>query len=315
VRVMRAVVFAAVGASAWTGVAASSASSEVRNESANSTTATECALPPGWETIAARRPRFVVFGEMHGTKEAPAFIGDLACALTSKGERVLVAVEHSSTENEAFQRAWKLPGATFTSAIKQSGWGGRKDGVASEAMLALLVRLHGLAQHNRAIDIVAFNGFKDEAQTRRFSNLPSQGPHEAAQAENIRIAEAAKPYDRVLILVGNIHARKHPVERAGIAFEPMAMQLGSPSAVVTLNMQTAGGTTWNCQLKPGVQLKPSEQIANDAIACGSYPLRGNANYKRRPFIALTEPSASNTTADYDGVFWLGSVNASQPAVP
>lgn len=315
VRIMTAVGFAAFGASAWSGTVASSAFAEAHNQSPKAAMPAECAPPLGWETIAARKPRFVVFGEIHGTKQAPVFIGDLACGLAAEGKRVLLAIEHSSTENEAFQRTWKLPQAAFAAKLKQAGWAGRADGVASEAMLALLVRLNGLAQNGYAIDIVAFNGAKDEAQTRRFSYLPAQGPHEAAQAENIRTAEAAKAYDYVLILVGNIHARKRPVERSGIAFEPMAMQLGSPSAVITLNMQTAGGTTWNCQLKPGVQPKPKEEISNDAIACASYPLRANANYKRAPFIALTERSASNTDADYDGVFWLGTVDASPPAVP
>ena len=45
-----------------------------------------CPLPPGWDAIAARNPRFVIFGEMHGTEQTPAFFGDVACALATKGE-------------------------------------------------------------------------------------------------------------------------------------------------------------------------------------------------------------------------------------
>jgi len=182
-------------------------------------------------------------------------------------------------------------------------------------MADLLVRLHSLSRGGQLIDIVAFNGATDEAQASRLSHLPAQGPHEAAQAENIRAAASAKPYDYVLVLVGNIHARKRPVERSGVAFEPMAMQLAPATDLVTLNMETAGGTVWNCQLKPGVKPDPKEPIGDDAIACGSYPLRGSADREREPFIELSRPLMTNSDADYDGVFWLGTVSASPPAVP
>lgn len=33
----------------------------------------QCAIPDGWEAIAERNPEFVVLGERHGTREAPAF--------------------------------------------------------------------------------------------------------------------------------------------------------------------------------------------------------------------------------------------------
>lgn len=206
-----------------------------------------CRAPPGWEDVAARKPNYVIFGEYHGTQQAPAFVGGLACALAAQGERILVAVEHHATENAAFQKAWALPAAEFPDALKQAGWAGRSDGVASEAMFALLVRLHRLAQSGLPIDIVAFSGAKDAEQSKRFSDLPGQGPHEAAQAENIRIAATARPYDRVLVLVGNVHARKRPVAHSGVTFDPMAMRLGPASTIVALNMATAGGTTWDCQ--------------------------------------------------------------------
>lgn len=274
-----------------------------------------CSLPAGWDEVAERKPRFVVFGELHGTKEAPAFLGNLACALVSRGQRILVAIEHSSTKNTAFQNAWKLPQSKFTAALKQAGWAGRFDGVASNAMADMLVRLHSMSRGGQFIDIVAFNGARDEAQASRFSHLPGQGPHEAAQAENIQIAASAKPYDYVLVLVGNIHARKRPVERSGVAFEPMAMQLASATDLITLNMETNGGTVWNCQLKPGVKPDPKKPIGDDAIACGSYPLSGSTDRRREPFIELAQPSVTISDADYDGVFWLGTVNASPPAVP
>src|SRR3546814_8671163 len=37
--------------------------------------APDCAMPQGWPAIAERRPHYVIFGETHGTREAPAFVG------------------------------------------------------------------------------------------------------------------------------------------------------------------------------------------------------------------------------------------------
>src|SRR3546814_2334378 len=45
--------------------------------------APDCAMPQGWPAIAERRPHYVIFGETHGTREAPAFVGRIACALAS----------------------------------------------------------------------------------------------------------------------------------------------------------------------------------------------------------------------------------------
>lgn len=273
-----------------------------------------CPMPAGWSEVTRAHPRFVVFGEVHGTREGPAFVGDVACALAAKGERVLVAVEHGAVNDAAFQAAWRLPHPTFEAAITKVGWAGRRDGVASEAMLRLLVRLHALKAAGRAIDIVAFNGTRDAEQRRRFAGLPGQGPHEAAQAENIRLAADARPYDHVLVLVGNLHARKQPVGTGEDAFRPMAMQLAPPGRIVSLDMLTASGTMWNCIVRADVRVDDAKPIPEDAIDCGDHPHEGRADLRRRPFMALGTPPDAGAEHDYDGFFWVGRVSGSGPAV-
>ena len=257
----------------------------------------------------------VIFGEMHGTEQAPSFVGQLACALAARGERVLVAVEHPSTQNATIQRAWKRSNIQFIRELGTAGWSGLEDGNGSASRFKLLVRLHSLARSGQLIDVVAFNGAKDEAQTRRFSNLPGQGQHEAIQAENIRIATAARPYTHVLILTGNVHARKRIVEHSGAIFKPMAMQLASDAEVITLNMATAGGTAWNCQLKTDCKPGPNTPITSSAMVCGSLPIQGKADLHRAPFIALMASPGADLDPDYNGVFWLGKVSASPPVMP
>lgn len=172
-----------------------------QNTAATTTAPDSCTMPAGWEEVAHSKPRFVVFGELHGTREAPAFVGRVACALAARGGTILVAVEHNAKQNAAFQHAWQQPHPKFAAALRKAGWAGRNDGVGSEAMLDMLVRLHALKASGRSIDMVAFNGPRDDAQAAKFRDLPGQGGHEAAQAENIRLAAGARAYDHVLVLV------------------------------------------------------------------------------------------------------------------
>lgn len=274
-----------------------------------------CTLSAGWAEVERRKPRYVVFGELHGTEESPAFVGNLACALAVKGERLLVAVEHNAEYDAAFQAAWRLPPAQFTAELQKAGWAGRNDGVASKAMLQMLVRLHALKQRGRSINIVAFNGARDDAQRARLSDLPGQGPHEAAQAENIRTAANARPYDRVLILVGNIHARKLPVDFRGVQFKPMVMQLAPAETIVALNMRTADGSSWGCRLKQGLTPEKGKPLPQGAITCGPYPMKEQLDLHQAPFVALGDFPQEKSDGNYDGFFWLGTVHASAPAVP
>jgi hypothetical protein len=235
--------------------------------------------------------------------------------LASQKQRILVGVELDSTTNEALQDAWKLPPDEFNQALVRAGWRGREDGVASQAMFAMLVRLHSLKATNLSIDVVAFNGTRNETQQTRFANLPGQGPHEAAQAENIHEAATQGSYDQVLILVGWFHAEKTRYGEGTTSFEPMAARLASFAPVVSLKMHFAQGTAWNCIAKPGLSFEPGQEIPSDAIKCSDYPAKGDVDLKRLPFIGLGTFSGEEPDARYDGFFWLGPVSGSAPQVP
>lgn len=305
---MRSWIAAGSAAAAILGAAAMAAPAAVRGDAA-------CAVPPGWPAVADRKTRYVIFGEVHGTRQSPAFVGAAACGLAARGERLLVAVEHQATDDAALQAAWALPHSQFAAALRKRGWAGRRDGVASEAMFALLVRLHELKAKGRRIAVVAFSGMRDEAQVARFRDLPGQGPHEAAQAENIRRAAEAGRYDHVLVLVGNLHARKQPVARGDVTYEPMAMRLAPAAAVTSLNMAGAAGTMWNCLTRPGVVLQPGKPLPPDAIDCASHAAGGHRDLHRAAFIGIGGFPGDSADPAYDGFFWVGPVEGSPPAVP
>ena len=274
-----------------------------------------CTAPDGWAEVVARDPDYVVFGELHGTNEAPAFVENLICGEAELGQRVLLAVEHSSWQNAAWQDAWSLPHDAFRQALPDLGWRNREDGVASEAMWRLVLATHALKDSGAEIDIVAFNGARDDAQRARFRELPGQGPHEAAQAENIAEAAGRKPYDRVIVLVGNLHAEIAPLSIGGPEFDPMAVRLRNYGTVLSLGMRHAGGASWTCQLPPETKLAPGQSVTDDMIECAAFRAGEEGASDKDPHIAVGDLSDPRLERRFDGIFWVGPITASAPAFP
>jgi hypothetical protein len=270
-----------------------------------------CHLPDGWSQVEQRQPRYVIFGELHGSVQSPSFVANVACALASSGKSVLVGVELHAINDPQFQDAWGKPHDQFADVLRKAGWAGRQDGVASEAMFSMLVNLHALKDKGARIAIVAFSGSKNAEQARKFATLPGQGPHDAAMAENIAEASRAQAYDLTLVLVGNIHARLQPVSFAGSSFQPMAMKLAETGPLVSLDMKSTGGTAWNCQLRDGFKPEAGKPVRNEDVACASRPVSSDPDPQPDQSIVVKR------TADgtYDGAFWLGHIDGSPPAVP
>ena len=274
--------------------------------------AIHCDLPAGWADVAELNASFVVFGELHGTNEGPSFVGSLACALGRQNKRVLVAIEHNAAENGALQSAWNSD--DFEQRLRSLLFAEGSDGRSSSAMFDLLVRLHRIKQGGAPLSIVAFNGFRDEQQADRFSDLTGQGPWEAAQADNIATASTSQTYDHVLVLVGNFHAMRTPVSRGGYDWDPMALHLSRYGKTVTLDMRYGDGTSWNCLLKPGVD-RTKGPVGSDDIDCGPHPTKGEPNLGSEPFIRLEQTDAPDEQSAFDGFFWVGAISASAPKSP
>ncbi|MBD8679423.1 hypothetical protein [Sphingomonas sp. CFBP 13720] len=282
------------------------------SETLKAIASTSCDMPLGWGDIALRKPRFGVFGEVHGTQEAPELFGRVACALAAQGKSVLVAVEHDVSFDPAYQAAWRQPPEKFAAALLQAGWKGSRDGKGSVAMLDMLKRLHQLAWQGRAIRLTAFDGERDDVQHRKFGTLPGQRPREAAQADNIRIAADQASYDFILVLTGNFHASKQSFKRGGTAVEPMAMHLARIGPMVTLDARYSRGSAWTCELKPGMRSEPGKPISKDAIECAIHSVGMQPDLGQNQFLSLN--ASSDADDAYDGFFWLGTIHGSPPAV-
>ena len=264
-----------------------------------------CDPLPGWESVAdSTRDRYLVIGESHGTAEVPAAVAEYVCAVST--EPTLLAIEWDASDNNGLQLALAEDGdlrAGLDTHIPS--WNDRSDGVASEAMLALVERARELNRAGRPVDVVTFNGARDAAQEAKFSHLPGQEPHEASQAENIRAARNAKDYSHVVVLVGGVHARKTPFEYDGVSWEPMAMKLAPPEEVTSLIATHSGGTAWNC-IMPAQTDKPMEEVTMDDLDCSAHDAK--PVHDGEPGFDTPE----DLPAFYDGILHVGRVTASPP---
>lgn len=174
-----------------------------------------CAHPqtvPGADGVV-EPGRLVIFGELHGTNEIPAFVGDVALAAARKG-RVHVGLELPVGDDPGKTALWHGPG---------------QYGVTSRAMLVLIDRLRGAG-----IDVYFFDD-RSRGLDRRDETMAAAIAAQRSRAKG----------DIHLVLVGNYHARKAVGAPWDARKRWMASYLDGPG-VVSLDVVYPSATVWNC---------------------------------------------------------------------
>ncbi|QSQ24197.1 hypothetical protein JY651_04285 [Pyxidicoccus parkwayensis] len=245
---------------------------------------------PGMEALL-KPAAFIVLGEMHGTQEAPAFTTQLACHAASAGQPVRVEFEIAVEEQPRID-AFLASGDGALQLLTASEFWTRsfQDGRSSKAMLQALVRLRelkraGLPLEVRAFDVGAVGG-KDR---------------DASMAEKLVQERAQAPRDTFVVLVGNLHARRDK----GAPWDPNLRfmtnhLLEAEPGLVALDMAYLGGSIWAC-------------MGQTDDACKVHPLK-KPRYEEHaatPRIVLQKDGPEDA---YDGVYGVGTANASPPAV-
>ncbi|RKQ95524.1 hypothetical protein [Maricaulis maris] len=204
-----------------------------------------CDTIAGAETLldeAAGRP--ILLGEMHGTVQAPEFVASLLCLGVVRGGRTILALEISSSEQDRLDAYLASDGGESAVQALSTGslfWNGRmRDGRSSEAMLALIdtVRLRRAA--GAAIDIVAVDYHAvDDAD---LAEMPQRRDHAMLRRARSLVGSA----DVILVLVGNVHARRAPMVFGERSLETIG-SLAGPDEVYTVRLGTIGGEAWTCR--------------------------------------------------------------------
>lgn len=245
-----------------------------------------CSSPPGTEVLLEQPQRILVLGDNHGTVEIPAAFLGIVCEAAQQGP-VTVGLEMAETERPLIDRAMAAPDETAARDMLLYGDFGHSrsiDGRNSEAMLDMMVGFWRLKAAGYDLTIHPFMPVLSTIQER------PQAWWELEMAYGMSRALANRPQARVLIFVGDLHARK--------AALPSRPDIGLPAAghlhaADTLSLQIAqqGGTSWGCRPECGLQ-----------TSGGAYDVE-----VRGITISPVEDGA------YDGVWAVGPTTASPPS--
>jgi hypothetical protein len=129
------------------------ASRAFANDVASANENTNCSWP-----LNMPAANLLLVGEVHGTNEAPALIGDLACASATSGSPVVVALEIPIEEQTSLDNflASKGSDADQAALLASQFWTRQpQDGRSSAAMLKLLHRLRSLRVEGTRISVLA----------------------------------------------------------------------------------------------------------------------------------------------------------------
>lgn len=252
-----------------------------------------CASAPS-ETAARSvfdNTRLLVLGEIHGTQEAPRFALDTVRASVAEYEPVVLCLEIDRSEQARIERYLASAGSEPDKQDLLAGYHwqlGALDGRGSVAMVELIEGVRQLAMSGSRVSISCFVGGPMPAS----SDGVDPEANEKHMARGILDELTREPHARVVVLVGNAHAATSGSENPWL---PMGYYLKQQHPeMVSLDMRFGGGEAWCFDGEPGV-----------------HPVRGDGAFDACG-IDLT-PTFRH--GDFSGVFDLGRVTASMPALP
>ncbi|MBZ5533547.1 MAG: hypothetical protein LAO20_19125 [Acidobacteriia bacterium] len=177
---------------------------------------------------------WVFIGELHGSNETPAAFRELVCDAIAQGKHVTVALERPTSEQAALDNILtaKDLAAAQESLLQLPRWKEGMDGLASEAMLRLLVSLRELRRFQPDLKVVAFDA--------PYAGPPSAAARDEALGHALLALRPAKPNDLVLILTGNLHA----MQASKRGYDLAAMYLPRKE-ILSLEVTDRGGETWS----------------------------------------------------------------------
>lgn len=187
------------------------------------------------DPVALPDAKLLLFGEMHGSVEAPQLISDLACSL-SVSRDVAVGLEIPSKDQALVDRYLGSRGAQADVEELTSSyfWQQGHDGRSSAAMLGLIEHIRELRKNGRPITLFFFD---DQPGTELERNV--------AIANGIRRFQATRPDTQIIALMGNVHAMQKDITTNDGILVPSGRLLGDLHPVSIL-ITYPQGTIWAC---------------------------------------------------------------------
>lgn len=258
--------------------------------------AAECRAVPGLAPLFEASDGIVVFGEVHGTAEVPAFVANALCHALESRRAVTLALEMPETAqagvdaylasdggDAARQALLALP--FFTRAYQ--------DGRSSAAMVALIEEARRHRAAGRPVALALF----DLADPMKAS---AKG-RDTDMAELLLAALEAAPDRLFLVLTGNYHSRIVEGAPWNAKFQPMVRTVQTALAgkrpLATLNLSSKGGEAWIC-------------LSDKAEDCGVRKTGGGKNEGDDWRVEIGDSPAAQ---GHHGYYHVGKLTVSPPA--
>lgn len=227
--------------------------------------AAQAATPDPISALAAasKDRSLLLVGEMHGTQEVPALVGQLAAQLVHKGEKVVVGLEYPQGEDAHLQAYLRSQGSAADRArlLATPFWTRSfQDGRSSEAGLDLIESLRVQRQQGGKLRVVAFD--MSPAQESR------QVERDEAMADNLRAAVKANRGSRMIVLTGNYHARQSVGAPWNASHRFMGHFLTDLNPL-SVDVRALGGAYWAC-FDQGCAVQQMGAKPATAVARGLY---------------------------------------------
>ena len=268
-----------------------------KRQAATPAATVECGLRIIGLEKQAKPGKVMLMGELHGTQEVPRFIAQSACQAAQAGVPVTVGLELPVESQERIARFIASEGTEedWRKLMEAGFWRSPyPDGRSSEAMANLLEQLRGLRAQGMDVNAFVFD----------HPNLKGQ-EREIAMAKTVFSHVTKGPKRFYMTVSGNVHPRTRKGLPWDRDYRPMGLLLSQnldDDDVIALDMAYDSGSAWICAEDP--------RVAESRLHCGVRRATGRDNGDRA-FIHLF---GGRTRDGFHGVFYVGKVTASVPAV-
>jgi hypothetical protein len=233
----------------------------------------------------------VLFGEIHGTAEAPAVFSSAVCRALEQGHEVSVGLEFNRDQAEALRIYLASEGnkAVVEGLLHSPFWSrAMQDGRSSVAMLDMVEHLRQLQHRYPTLSVFVLYEQIDSAAA-------GATPDEI-MANRVRLERVRRPQALMLVLVGNYHTRlrsegtETPAPpNARNAPKPMGGLLADLSPLSIL-LQPNGGSAWICTPECRIQTLATHQDLRTGSSTAYRVLDKDALYSAALSIGSTTAS-------------------------
>ncbi|WP_233583193.1 hypothetical protein [Corallococcus sp. CA053C] len=235
----------------------------------------------------------MLLGELHGTQEVPRFIAQSVCQLVTSGTPVSVGLELPVENEERVKHFLQSQGgeADWLKLMESPFWRSPyPDGRGSAAVANMLEQLRQLRAQGLDVAVFVYDHPKLTGQQR-----------EDALTATVLSHVKAEPQRFHLVVSGNIHSRTAQGLPWDKGYQPMGRLLKEQLQDVTaLDMAYDSGSAWIC----------AADEKGRKLDCGVKATKGKDNGDRFFVHVWDSPNAEG----YHGVFYVGRVSASGPAI-